>query len=65
MSMTGPDPEHPTKVGVPIGDLHAGMYGAYEALWGRFAIVAGLDVVDERSSSNERRVAQRADGSAP
>ncbi len=106
MSMTGPDPEHPTKVGVPIGDLLAGMYGAYEALgalherqrtgrgrvvrtsllasvapyglfrtadtpiqvavgseaqWGRFATVAGLDVVDERSSSNERQVAHRAD----
>ena len=29
MSLTGPDPEHPTKVGVPIGDLLAGMYGAY------------------------------------
>jgi formyl-CoA transferase len=29
MSLTGPDPDHPTKVGVPIGDLLAGMYGAY------------------------------------
>ncbi|GAB3623271.1 CoA transferase [Mariniluteicoccus endophyticus] len=29
MSVTGPDPESPTKVGVPIGDLLAGMYGAY------------------------------------
>jgi formyl-CoA transferase len=29
MSITGPDPEHPTRVGVPIGDLLAGMYGAY------------------------------------
>jgi len=29
MSMTGPDPETPTKVGVPISDLLAGMYGAY------------------------------------
>jgi crotonobetainyl-CoA:carnitine CoA-transferase CaiB-like acyl-CoA transferase len=29
MSLTGPDPEHPTRVGVPIGDLLAGMYGAY------------------------------------
>ncbi|MHB1614012.1 MAG: CaiB/BaiF CoA transferase family protein [Actinomycetes bacterium] len=27
MSLTGPDPEHPTRVGVPIGDLLAGMYG--------------------------------------
>src|SRR4051812_6863504 len=29
MSLTGPDPDHPTRVGVPIGDLLAGMYGAY------------------------------------
>jgi formyl-CoA transferase len=29
MSLTGPGPEDPTKVGVPIGDLLAGMYGAY------------------------------------
>jgi crotonobetainyl-CoA:carnitine CoA-transferase CaiB-like acyl-CoA transferase len=29
MSVTGPDPSQPTKVGVPIGDLVAGMYGAY------------------------------------
>lgn len=29
MSLTGPGPEEPTKVGVPIGDLLAGMYGAY------------------------------------
>ncbi|GAB3704331.1 CaiB/BaiF CoA transferase family protein [Mariniluteicoccus flavus] len=29
MSITGPDPDSPTKVGVPIGDLLAGMYGAY------------------------------------
>lgn len=29
MSVTGPDPQHPTRVGVPIGDLLAGMYGAY------------------------------------
>ncbi|WP_037364059.1 CaiB/BaiF CoA transferase family protein [Nakamurella lactea] len=29
MSMTGPDPETPTKVGVPIADLLSGMYGAY------------------------------------
>lgn len=32
MSITGPDPEHPTRVGVPIGDLLAGMYGAYGVL---------------------------------
>ncbi len=29
MSLTGPTPEEPTKVGVPIGDLLAGMHGAY------------------------------------
>src|SRR5450759_3038006 len=29
MSLTGPDPEHATRVGVPIADLLAGMYGAY------------------------------------
>ena len=29
MSMTGPDPETPTKAGVPIADLLAGMYGAF------------------------------------
>ena len=29
MSVTGPDPDHPQRVGVPIGDLLAGMYGAY------------------------------------
>ncbi len=29
MSMTGPDPQTPTKAGVPIADLLAGMYGAY------------------------------------
>jgi crotonobetainyl-CoA:carnitine CoA-transferase CaiB-like acyl-CoA transferase len=27
MSLTGPGPDEPTKVGVPIGDLLAGMYG--------------------------------------
>ncbi len=32
MSVTGPDAETPTKVGVPIGDLLAGMYGAYGVL---------------------------------
>lgn len=35
MSVTGPDPETPTKVGVPIGDVAAGMYGA-------FGVVAAL-----------------------
>lgn len=29
MSLTGPDPETPTKVGVPIGDLLAGIHAAY------------------------------------
>ena len=32
MSMTGPDPDTPTKVGVPISDLLSGMYGAYGVL---------------------------------
>ena len=32
MSLTGPDADHPTRVGVPIGDLLAGMYGAYGVL---------------------------------
>lgn len=132
MSMTGPTPDEPTKVGVPIGDLLAGMYGAFgvvaalnerhhtgrgrvvrtsllaslvgvhafqgtrytvagevpramgnhhasispyglfrtadapvqvavgsEALWHRFAPLAGIDVADPRFSSNELRVAHR------
>jgi len=29
MSLTGSSPDEPTRVGVPIGDLLAGMYGAY------------------------------------
>ena len=29
MSITGPSADEPTRVGVPIGDLLAGMYGAY------------------------------------
>ena len=29
MSLTGPGPGSPTRVGVPIGDLLAGIYGAY------------------------------------
>jgi crotonobetainyl-CoA:carnitine CoA-transferase CaiB-like acyl-CoA transferase len=32
MSMTGSGPEDPQKVGVPISDLLAGMYGAYGVL---------------------------------
>ena len=32
MSITGPGPDDPTRVGVPIGDLLAGMYGAYGVL---------------------------------
>ena len=29
MSVTGPDADTPTRIGVPIGDVLAGMYGAY------------------------------------
>lgn len=32
MSLTGPDADHPQRVGVPIADLLAGMYGAYGVL---------------------------------
>ncbi|WP_313814672.1 CoA transferase [Glutamicibacter sp.] len=32
MSLTGPDADSPQKVGVPIADLLAGMYGAYGVL---------------------------------
>ena len=32
MSLTGPDTAHPLKVGVPIADLLAGLYGAYGVL---------------------------------
>ncbi|KQV25641.1 CaiB/BaiF CoA-transferase family protein [Yonghaparkia sp. Root332] len=32
MSLTGPSPDDPQRVGVPIGDLLAGMYGAYGVL---------------------------------
>ncbi|MPZ96099.1 MAG: CoA transferase, partial [Propionibacteriales bacterium] len=46
MSVTGPDPDHPTKVGVPIGDVLAGMYGA-------FGVVAALN---ERHSTGRGRV---------
>jgi crotonobetainyl-CoA:carnitine CoA-transferase CaiB-like acyl-CoA transferase len=46
MSLTGPDPDHPTRVGVPIGDLLAGMYGAY-------GVVAALH---ERNATGRGRV---------
>lgn len=32
MSLTGSEPDDPQRVGVPIGDLLAGMYGAYGVL---------------------------------
>ncbi len=32
MSLTGPAPNQPMRVGVPVGDLLAGMYGAYGVL---------------------------------
>jgi formyl-CoA transferase len=32
MSLTGPSADEPTRVGVPIADLLAGMYGAYGAV---------------------------------
>ncbi|TWF80577.1 formyl-CoA transferase [Pseudonocardia hierapolitana] len=32
MSLTGPGPDDPQKVGTPIADLLAGMYGAYGAI---------------------------------
>jgi crotonobetainyl-CoA:carnitine CoA-transferase CaiB-like acyl-CoA transferase len=32
MSLTGPSPDDPQRVGVPIADLLSGMYGAYGAL---------------------------------
>src|SRR5699024_6543045 len=31
MSLTGPSSDQPTRMGVPIGDLLAGIYGAYGA----------------------------------
>jgi crotonobetainyl-CoA:carnitine CoA-transferase CaiB-like acyl-CoA transferase len=46
MSLTGPSPDEPTRVGVPIGDLLAGMYGAY-------GVVAALH---ERASTGQGRV---------
>jgi crotonobetainyl-CoA:carnitine CoA-transferase CaiB-like acyl-CoA transferase len=132
MSLTGPGPDDPQRVGVPIGDLLAGMYGAFgvaaalhertrtgrgavvrtsllaaivgvhafqgtrytvagevpraqgnhhpsiapygafhcadgivqiavgsEALWRRFAPLAGLDPADARFATNAQRVARR------
>lgn len=32
MSLTGPSPDEPQRVGVPIGDVVAGIYGAYGVL---------------------------------
>ncbi len=29
MSVTGPSPDEPTRAGLPVGDILAGMYGAY------------------------------------
>ncbi len=46
MSLTGTDADHPQRVGVPIGDLLAGMYGAY-------GVVAALH---ERSRTGRGRV---------
>jgi crotonobetainyl-CoA:carnitine CoA-transferase CaiB-like acyl-CoA transferase len=46
MSITGPGPDDPTRVGVPIGDLLAGMYGAY-------GVLAALH---ERASTGRGRV---------
>ncbi|MBA2389299.1 MAG: CoA transferase [Geodermatophilaceae bacterium] len=46
MSLTGASPEEPTRVGVPISDLLAGMYGAY-------GVVAALH---ERSRTGRGRV---------
>ena len=46
MSLTGSGPEDPQRVGVPIGDLLAGMYGAY-------GVVAALH---ERSTTGRGQV---------
>ncbi|KAA1424636.1 CoA transferase [Mumia zhuanghuii] len=46
MSITGPSPDEPTKVGVPIGDLLAGMNAAY-------GVVAALH---ERNTTGRGRV---------
>jgi crotonobetainyl-CoA:carnitine CoA-transferase CaiB-like acyl-CoA transferase len=32
MSITGPDPEHPVRAGIPIGDLGGGMFGVMGVL---------------------------------
>ena len=47
MSLTGPAPDEPTRVGVPIGDLLAGMYGAY-------GVVAALHERDAHRSRTGR-----------
>ena len=46
MSLTGTDADHPQRVGVPIGDLLAGMYGA-------FGVVAALH---ERNRTGKGKV---------
>jgi crotonobetainyl-CoA:carnitine CoA-transferase CaiB-like acyl-CoA transferase len=46
MSITGPGPDDPTRVGVPIADLLSGMYGAY-------GVVAALH---ERTRTGRGRV---------
>jgi crotonobetainyl-CoA:carnitine CoA-transferase CaiB-like acyl-CoA transferase len=46
MSLTGPGPDEPQRVGVPIGDLLAGMYGA-------FGVVTALH---ERTGTGRGRV---------
>ncbi len=46
MSLTGPSPDEPTKVGLPMGDLLAGIYAAY-------GVLAALH---ERSRSGRGRV---------
>ncbi len=48
MSLTGTDPGHPQRVGVPIGDLLAGMYGAY-------GVVAALHERDRTGIGREVR----------
>ncbi|TSD65672.1 CaiB/BaiF CoA transferase family protein [Aeromicrobium piscarium] len=46
MSMTGPDAGQPTKVGVPIADLSAGMFG----------VIGALAALDERHRTGRGRV---------
>jgi crotonobetainyl-CoA:carnitine CoA-transferase CaiB-like acyl-CoA transferase len=43
MSITGPDPEHPVRAGIPIGDLGGGM----------FAVMGILSALLERESSGQ------------